>query len=55
METTVKTNKPLDLTVKLRGAIEKGITIYCPYFGPMRVKSIDDGTIRCYAADDEEK
>jgi hypothetical protein len=56
METTVSNTKnALDLTVKLRGAIEKAITIYCPYFGPMRVKSIDDGTIRCYAVDDEEK
>ena len=51
----VNTNNALDLTVKLRGAIEKGIKIYCPYFGYMRVKSIDDGSIRCYPVDDEEK
>ena len=58
METTVNktgNENTLDLTVKLRGAIEKGIKIYCPYFGYMRVKSIDDDTIRCYAVDDEEK
>ena len=56
METTVnKTNKSLDLTVKLRGAIEKAVKVFCPYFGYMRVKSLDDGSVRCYAVDDEEK
>ena len=45
METTVnKTNKSLDLTVKLRGAIEKAVKVFCPYFGYMRVKSLDDGS-----------
>lgn len=48
-------NNKINLSELLKGAPEKGVTFYSPWFGQMRVKSVADDNIKCYAVDDERK
>lgn len=47
--------KDYNLSVLLKGAVEKNITLYCPWFGDMKVLDIAEDNIRCYSALDEKK
>ena len=46
--------KKIKLSSILKGAPQKGITLYSPWFGDMKVKSVDPDNIRCYIPDDEQ-
>ena len=39
--------KDYNLSVLLKGAVEKNITLYCPWFGDMKVLDIAEDNIRC--------
>lgn len=44
--------KNINLSRILRGAPEKGVTVYSPWFGDMKVKTVEPDNIKCYLVDD---
>ena len=44
--------KTINLSSILKGAPEKGVTVYSPWFGDMKIKSVEPDNIKCYLVDD---